>query len=132
MKAEREDQPKKTEPTRAELEILQVLWACGPSTVRLVNDKLNELREVNYTSTLKTMQIMADKGILRRDESEMKHVYHAVEGEQKTQEHLLDRFIESVYQGATEKLVMQLLGKKKTSKEDLARIREILDRLEKK
>lgn len=136
MKAERAgqkaDQPKKTEPTKAELEILQVLWTWGPSTVRFVNDKLNEQREVNYTSTLKTMQIMADKGILRRDESEMKHVYHAVEGEQKTQEHLLDRFIDSVYQGATDKLVMQLLGNKKTSKEDLARIREILDGLEKK
>jgi BlaI family penicillinase repressor len=132
QKAGGADQPKKTEPTKAELEILQVLWALGPSTVRLVNDKLNEQREVNYTSTLKTMQIMADKGILRRDESEMKHVYHAVEEEQKTQEHLLDRFIDSVYQGATEKLVMQLLGNRKTSKEDLARIREILDGLEKK
>ena len=126
------DQSRKTEPTKAELEILQVLWAWGPSTVRLVNDKLNEQREVNYTSTLKTMQIMADKGILRRDESEMKHVYHAVEGEQKMQEHLLDRFIDSVYQGATDKLVMQLLGNKKTSKEELARIRAILDGLEKK
>lgn len=120
------------EPTKAELEILQVLWAWGPSTVRLVNDKLNEQREVNYTSTLKTMQIMAEKGILRRDESEMKHVYHPVEGEQKTQEQLLDRFIDSVYQGATDKLVMQLLGNKKTSKEELARIRAILDGLEKK
>jgi len=136
MKAEKADrkadQLKKTEPTKAELEILQVLWAWGPSTVRFVNDKLNEQREVNYTSTLKTMQIMADKGSLRRDESEMKHVYHPVDGEQKTQEQLLDRFIDSVYQGATDKLVMQLLGNKKTSKEDLARIREILDGLEKK
>jgi BlaI family penicillinase repressor len=63
------------EPTRAELEILQVLWEFGPSTVRFVNDKLNEQREVNYTSTLKQMQIMADKGILKRDESQMKHIY---------------------------------------------------------
>ena len=130
MKPEKED--KKTEPTKAELEILQVLWAQGPSTVRFVNDKLNEQREVNYTSTLKTMQIMADKGLVRRDESRMKHVYHAAEEEQKTKDHLLDKFVESVYQGAAGKLVMQLLGNRPTSKEDLASIREILDRLEKK
>ena len=131
MKSASEDPGKKIEPTKTELEILQVLWTHGPSTVRFVNDKLNEQREVNYTSTLKTMQIMADKGIVRRDESQMKHIYHAVEEEQRTKDHLLDRFIESVYQGAAGKLVMQLLGNKKTSKEDLARIREILDRLEK-
>ena len=130
MKPEKED--KKAEPTKAELEILQVLWAQGPSTVRFVNDKLNEQREVNYTSTLKTMQIMADKGLVRRDESRMKHVYHAAEEEQKTKDHLLDKFVESVYQGAAGKLVMQLLGNRPTSKEDLASIREILDRLEKK
>ena len=127
-----EDSNKKMEPTKAELEILHILWASGPATVRAVNDKLNEQREVNYTTTLKVMQIMADKGILRRDESVMKHVYHPVEEEGKTQEHLLDRFVDSVYQGATDKLVMQVLGNKKTSKEDLARIREILDRLEKR
>ncbi len=130
MKPEKED--KKTEPTKGELEILQVLWAQGPSTVRFVNDKLNEQREVNYTSTLKTMQIMADKGLVKRDESRMKHVYHAAEEEQKTKDHLLDKFVESVYQGAAGKLVMQLLGNRPTSKEDLASIREILDRLEKK
>lgn len=130
MKPEKED--KKAEPTKGELEILQVLWAQGPSTVRFVNDKLNEQREVNYTSTLKTMQIMADKGLVKRDESRMKHVYHAAEEEQKTKDHLLDKFVESVYQGAAGKLVMQLLGNRPTSKEDLASIREILDRLEKK
>lgn len=126
-----EDLHKKIEPTRAELEILHVLWAHGPSTVRFVNDKLNEHREVNYTSTLKTMQIMADKGIVNRDESVMKHIYSAAEGEQKTKDHLVDKFVESVYQGSTSKLIMQVLGNKKTSKEDLASIREILDRLEK-
>jgi len=130
MKPEKED--KKAEPTKAELEILQVLWSQGPSTVRFVNDKLNEQREVNYTSTLKTMQIMADKGLVIRDESRMKHIYHAAEEEQKTKDHLLDKFVESVYQGAAGKLVMQLLGNRPTSKEDLASIREILDRLEKK
>ena len=130
MKPEKED--KKAEPTKTELEILQVLWSQGPSTVRFVNDRLNEQREVNYTSTLKTMQIMADKGLVVRDESRMKHIYHAAQEEQKTKDHLLDKFVESVYQGAAGKLVMQLLGNRPTSKEDLASIREILDRLEKK
>jgi predicted transcriptional regulator len=131
MKAEQDPLHKKPEPTKAEMEILHVLWANGPATVRFVNGKLNEQREVNYTSTLKVMQIMADKGILRRDETEMKHVYHPVEDEQKTQQHMLDKFVDTVYQGATGKLLMQVLGNKKTSKEDLDSIREILNRLEK-
>ena len=132
MKSEIEDQTRKTEPTKAELEILNVLWQHGPSTVRFVNDKLNEQRDINYTSTLKLMQIMADKGIVKRDESQMKHIYHVVEEEQKTKSHLLDKFVDSVYQGSANKLVMQLLGNKKASKEDLANIRAILDKLDKK
>jgi predicted transcriptional regulator len=126
-----EPQDKKTEPTKAELEILQVLWEHGPSTVRFINDKLNEQREVNYTTTLKLMQIMADKGILMRDESQMKHVYHVAEEEQTTKSQLLDKFVDSVYQGSARQLVMQLLGNKKASKEDIAAIKEILDKLEK-
>jgi len=132
MKSEMEDQTRKTEPTKAELEILNVLWQHGPSTVRFVNDKLNEQRDINYTSTLKLMQIMADKGIVKRDESQMKHIYHVVEEEQKTKSHLLDKFVDSVYQGSANKLVMQLLGNKQASKEDLANIRAILDKLDKK
>jgi len=125
------DEIKKAEPTKGELEILQVLWQHGPNTVRFVNDRLNEQREINYTSTLKLMQIMADKGMLKRDESQMKHIYHVVEAEEKTKDHLLDRFVESVYQGSASKLVMQVLGNKKASKEELASIRELLDQMEK-
>ena len=129
MKAEQE-QDKKAEPTKAELEILQVIWEHGPSTVRFVNDKLNEQRDVNYTSTLKLMQIMAEKGILKRDERQMKHVYQVAEEEQKTKGQLLDKFVDSVYQGSAGKLVMQLLGNKKASAADIAAIKEILDKLE--
>jgi BlaI family penicillinase repressor len=128
----KEDEIKKAEPTKAELEILQVLWQHGPNTVRFVNDRLNEQREINYTSTLKLMQIMADKGILKRDESQMKHIYHVVEAEEKTKDQLLDRFVDAVYQGSASKLVMQLLGNKKASKEELASIRKMLDKLENK
>src|SRR5476651_2393187 len=124
-----EDQNKRAEPTKSELEILTVLWEKGPTTVRAVNDELLKVKDVNYTTTLKLMQIMADKGILKRDESRMKHVYHVAEAEEKTKDHLLDKFIDSVYQGSAGKLVMQLLGNKKASKEDLASIREMLDKL---
>ena len=117
------------EPTRSELEILQVLWQYGPSTVRFVNDKLNEQkREVNYTSTLKLMQIMVDKGILKRDESNMKHVYEPAQEEQKTKSALLDKFVDSMFQGSASSLMMQLLGNKKTSKKELDKIRELLEK----
>src|SRR5476651_1164370 len=132
MKQEKKDVAKKLEPTKSELEILQVLWKHGPSTVRFVNDELNEQkREVHYTSTLKLMQIMAEKELLKRDESQMKHIYHVVEEEQKTKDHLLNKFIDSMYHGSAGNLVMQLLGNSKTSKEDLQAIKEMLKKLEK-
>jgi BlaI family transcriptional regulator, penicillinase repressor len=118
------------EPTKAELEILQVLWEFGPSTVRFVNDKLNELREVNYTSTLKQMQVLAEKGILKRDESQMKHIYIPVEAEEKTKVQLLDRFVNTLYKGSASKLMMQLLGNEKTSKKEIEEIKRLLDSME--
>jgi BlaI family penicillinase repressor len=127
----KKSQNKQLEPTRSELEILQVLWEIGPSTVREVHNVLLKQKDANYTTTLKLMQIMADKGILTRDESQMKHVYHVAEEEQATKSLLLDKFVDSVYQGSARKLVMQLLGNKKASKEDIAAIKEILDKLDK-
>lgn len=121
---------KSFEPTKAELEILQVLWEIGPATVRQVNDELQKQKEVNYTTTLKLMQIMAEKGILNRDESKMKHVYFVVEAEEATKGHLLSRFVESMYKGSSSKLVMQLLGNKNTSQEELREIKEWLKNLE--
>ena len=119
------------EPTKAELEILQVLWEFGPSTVRFVNDKLNEQREVNYTSTLKQMQILTEKGILKRDESQMKHIYIPVEAESKTKDQLLDKFVNTLYKGSASSLVMQLLGNENTSKEDIDKIKKLLDSYDK-
>jgi predicted transcriptional regulator len=108
---------KKIEPTRSELEILQVLWQHGPSTVRFVNDKLNEqTRKVQYTSTLKLMQIMNEKGMLERDDTNMKHVYSPAEEEHTTKNYLLERFVNSMYNGSASNLVMQLLGNKKNIK----------------
>lgn len=132
MKAQTTENNRQIEPTKSELEILQVLWEQGPLTVRLVNDKLNENREVNYTTTLKLMQIMADKGILTRDESQMKHIYHVAEKEQTTKDFLLEKFIDTMYNGSASSLMMQLMGNKKTSKEDLETIKALLNQLEQK
>ena len=121
------------EPTRSELEILQVLWSQGPSTVRTVNSFLNEQkREVQYTSTLKLMQIMAEKGLLNRDESQMKHVYGAAVEETKTKALLLDRFVGTIFNGSPSSLMLQLLGNKKTSKKELEKIRELIQKLDSK
>jgi predicted transcriptional regulator len=120
------------EPTKSELEILQVLWKHGPSTVRTVNDILNrEKRAVQYTSTLKLMQLMVEKNLLKRDESSMKHIYMPVEEEQKTKNFLLDRFVNNMFNGSASSLMLQLLGNRKTSKEELAAIKEILKNMEK-
>jgi BlaI family penicillinase repressor len=124
------EQNKPLEPTKSELEILQVLWEIGPSTVRDVNNELLKQKDVNYTTTLKFMQIMTDKGLLQRDESQMKHVYRVAEDEQKTKAHLLDKFVDSMYKGSASKLVMQLIGNKKTSARELQEIKDLLKNLE--
>ena len=131
MKEKHSNKKANTEPTKAELEILQVLWQHGPSTVRFVNDLLNEQkREVQYTSTLKLMQIMHEKGILKRDDTAMKHVYSPALEEKKTKTQLLDRVIDTMFDGSRSRLVLQLLGNKKTSKKELQEIREFLKKLE--
>ncbi len=121
---------KKTEPTKAELEILQVLWQHGPCTVRFVNDQLNnEQKEVQYTTTLRLMQIMFEKKLLLRDESSMKHVYRPAEEERKLKGLLLNRFLESTFNGSASNLMMQLLDDKKVSKKELDEIKALLDKL---
>ena len=131
MATNKKESSSKIEPTKSELEILQVLWKHGPSTVRFVNDQLNaKIRSVQYTGTLKLMQIMTEKGILKRDESSMKHVYSAALEEQKTKGLLLERFVDSMYNGSVSNLMMQLLGNKKTSKKELEAIKELLKKLD--
>jgi len=121
------------EPTKSELEILQVLWKSGPSTVRFVNDELNEQkRAVQYTSTLKLMQIMAEKGMLTSDKTHMKHIYSPAIEEKKTKGFLLEKFVDTIYDGSSSNLMMQLLGNKKTSQEEIDEIRSLLDQLENK
>jgi predicted transcriptional regulator len=124
------DQKQQADPTKSELEILQVLWEHGPSTVRSVHDELLKQKDVNYTTTLKLMQIMGEKGLLKRDESQMKHIYSVAEEEQKTKAYLLDKFVNTMYKGSASKLVLQLLGNKKASKAELKEIKDILKKLE--
>lgn len=120
-----------SEPTKSELEILQILWRLGPSTVRFINEELNEQkRAVNYSSTLKLMQIMAEKGLLQTDKTNMKHVYSATVEEKKTKGFLLDKFVETMYNGSNSSLMMQLLGNKKTSQKEIDEIRKMLDTLD--
>jgi|WetSurMetagenome_2_1015567.scaffolds.fasta_scaffold594400_2 BlaI family transcriptional regulator, penicillinase repressor len=117
-------------PTAAELEILNVIWSHGPSTVRFVNDCLNGDKPVGYTTTLKIMQIMAEKGLLKRDERQRSHLYGAAAPQKQVQQQLLDRLLEQAFGGSAPKLVMQALGGHKATPEEIARIRALLDSME--
>ncbi len=114
-------------PTEGELEILQVLWAHGPSSVRFVNNHLKKEREVGYTTTLKIMQIMHAKGILDRDTENRSHIYRALIGKRDTQKKLLKNFIDKTYQGSAMHMVMQALGSGEVSREDLEELKRIID-----
>ena len=118
-------------PTDAELAILNVLWERGPSSVRDVHDALSSEQSTGYTTVLKLLQIMTEKGLVVRDESERAHIYEARYSEQRTQRQLLADLMERAFGGSPAKLVMQALSaSKKTSAEELGAIRELLDRLE--
>ena len=133
MKSSKQDKTTSSEPTKSELEILQVLWQFGPSTVRFVNDKLNEeKREVNYMSTQKLMLIMLEKGFLTKDESQMKHVYSAAVEEGKTKGLMLDRVVDTLFNGSASSLMMQLLGNKKMSAKEMEEFRELIKKIDQK
>lgn len=116
-------------PTDAELEILHVLWASGPCTVRQVHDRLSQNRDIGYTTALKLMQIMHEKGLLARDAESKSHLYKAAVSEEATQRGLVDRFIDTAFRGSSSKLVMQVLGHHKTSRDELDEIKRLLDSL---
>lgn len=117
-------------PTESELEILQIVWKQEPVSVRFVNDELNKKRNVGYTTTLKIMQIMTDKGMLRREGQGRKHLYYSVVRQQEIQKTLLDKFLKTTFEGSAMNLVMQALGNHKTSPEELDKIRALIDEIE--
>lgn len=122
--------PKSSRPTDRELTILGILWDNGPSTVRHVNEVMNKDDNTGYTTTLKLMQIMTDKGLLTRDESQHKHIYRPAFTEQRTQKQLVSDLLERAFSGSAEKLVMRALSAKKVSAKELARIRKMLDEMQ--
>ncbi len=117
-------------PTDAELAILRVLWERGPSTVREVHDALSDSQDTGYTTVLKLLQIMTDKGLVVRDESQRAHVYATRESEQRTQHRLLGDLIDRAFGGSPAKLVMQALSGRKATAEELTQIRELLESME--
>jgi len=124
---------KTIKPTESELEILQILWAKGLATVREVHEELAHIKDVGYTTTLKLMQIMNEKGIVKRDDSMRTHVYQAAVNKEKTQKHLLGKMIDSLFGGSPTQLVIQALGDDihKASPEELEKIQTLLDSLKK-
>ena len=133
MKSFKQDKSTSSEPTKSELEILQVLWEFGPSTVRFVNDRLNEeKREVNYMSTQKLMLIMLEKGFLTKDASQMTHVYKAAVEEGKTKGLMLDRVVDTLFNGSASSLMMQLLGNSKMSPEEMEEFKELIKKIDQK
>ena len=117
-------------PTDAELEILQVLWAEGPATVRAVNERLNEKREVGYTTTLKIMQIMYEKGLVSREEEGRTHLYTSAVSEQDTKSVLLRQFIDSAFKGSAMQLVMHALGRHEADADELNEIKALIAQIE--
>ena len=119
-------------PTESELEIMQLLWEYGPLTVRQVNDLLNEQRRVGYTTTLKIMQIMADKGLLTRDTDHRSHVYTPTLQSEEVQSTILDHIVKTVFRGSRSSLVIQALGNRTASDEELEEIRMLINQMKEK
>jgi predicted transcriptional regulator len=117
-------------PTDAEIEILKVLWRRGASTVREVFDALGEVKTTGYTTVLKTMQIMSEKGLVTRDETERAHRYEAAFAEELTQRQMVGDLLRRVFDGSAKKLVLQALSTERASADELTEIRRMLDELE--
>jgi len=114
-------------PTEAELEILRVLWERGPSTVRQVHEALATLRETGYTTTLKLMQIMADKGLVTRDETSRTHIYAPRASQESTQRQLVTDLVERAFGGSAAELVLRALSSHTASDDELQEIRKLID-----
>ncbi len=124
----------KPKPTNSELEILQIIWKNGASTVREINEELSKDKgsAIGYTTTLKLMQIMHEKGLLERETSSRTHIYKALVSHSKTSQNILNSLIDNVFNGSAAQLVMQALSNNKSSREEIKMIKKYLDELEKK
>jgi Predicted transcriptional regulator len=118
-------------PTPSELAILQILWEQGPCAVKVVHEKLAEEKEVVYTTTLKTMQVMWEKGMLDREAAGRKHIYRTIIQEDETQNVLLDKFLNKTFGGSALRMVMKALGNYKTSSEEIKELKKYIKSIEK-
>lgn len=130
IRTEMKNTPKKFKPTETELEILSILWNKGPATVRDVNDEMSRSKPTGYTTTLKLMQIMAEKGLVEREMDGRSHIYHALARQEDAQVSMLDRLLETAFGGSASKLVMQTLGNHKTTESELKEIKLLIKKLE--
>jgi BlaI family transcriptional regulator, penicillinase repressor len=119
-------------PTASELEILRVLWSRGPSTVREVHDALSATKPTGYTSVLKFLQIMTEKGLVRRNEDQRAHVYEACEPAEKTKRQIAGDMLQRVFEGSARDLMVHALAGRRTSKEEIEELRQLLDEHERK
>ena len=118
------------QPTEVELQILRILWELGPSPVREIHGKLNELKGTNYSTTVKMLSVMLEKGLVKRDEDSQPHIYRPVLTRKKAGKKMVGELIEKVYDGAAMSLVMQALASSKPSSEEIEEIRDFLDQLQ--
>jgi predicted transcriptional regulator len=128
MKTSKSNLPK---PTDAEIEILHVLWQLEPATVRQIHEHLTQTKQAQYTTTLKQLQVMTEKGLVVRDESERSHVYRAAVARNQVQRQMTTHLIDRVFGGSARGMLMEALGSKKVSKKDLAELRQLIDDFEK-
>jgi predicted transcriptional regulator len=119
-------------PTDAELEILTVLWSIGPATVRDVHEVISRRRPAQYTTVLKFMQIMAEKGLVRRNEKQRAHIYEAARPREWTQRQLAGDLLERAFSGSAKELLMGALSARKATEEELAELRNMLDEYQKR
>jgi predicted transcriptional regulator len=119
-------------PTDSELEILNILWEKGQATVKEVNEEINKTKESGYTTTLKLLQIMHEKGLVSRYPTGKQHVYQAKIEEEKAQKDILNGFMQNLYRGNAMKMVMQILGNHNTTKDELEQLRQVINSLEQK
>ncbi|MBY0536367.1 MAG: BlaI/MecI/CopY family transcriptional regulator [Chitinophagaceae bacterium] len=120
---------KTLKPTESELEILQVLWERKSASVREVHEELSKTKESGYTTTLKLMQIMFEKGLVKRDESAKTHYYQPWVSKEKTQKHMVGKMIDTLFGGSTTELVLQALGNHKASEDELEAIQKMIEEL---
>jgi BlaI family transcriptional regulator, penicillinase repressor len=123
---------RKINPTESELEILQILWDKGTATVREVHDELEKVKETGYTTTLKTMQIMTEKGLLERDTNQRNHIYSPLLSRENTQKHYLNKMIYGLFKGSASSLVIGALDHKELSDSDIQEIKDYLQQFQSK